>query len=567
MGENLLSISKQNISIKNFKSSDFKLKDSTLYHFSDALENEIENNQSYGSTTTLLSKMGDSSPKDLTKSYVSAGALQEYPPYLNDLFTTYAGNALYFPLGSNLSGYKGIPSENVETLEQARFNYNERQKTPSNITLGTYPSFYDGMSSYADNNYFKIKDSEGNDTAVNFYTDSARSTVVNDTNYLVLTPYFMTRSVIQSSSSTLTVYSDDITIDTKSKYCLSFYTRKVSKTKATDTLTLNCYVNNNAVTGKYFTDKNGYSDSSVTISDMWERVSYIFDGVSGTVRFVINIPATTKIGGFLLEPTEQSSLYDKVLVNELPKTYHPMAIYFYNGVDMSLKNDWTISYTKVGGQAESCERIGNLIITENLNYSEDKGRIDIKCSKAGDDHGITFEREKSLNDNFDTRRFTFVYTASSNRLEVYVSFNKSISTVHDIWNCVADSLPAYVDNTFTDSTGTKQSWRYHIILGGTSPTNICSGTRYRDLVYINKALTQSEIIALENKTFAITSGKSKYECTTVYRKNNGNLIYLKDSDGNYILDENGKVQIKKDVVEETKTTTYLLSSMIINKEL
>jgi hypothetical protein len=116
-----------------------------------------------------------------------------------------------------------------------------------------------------------------------------------------------------------------------------------------------------------------------------------------------------------------------------------------------------------------------------------------------------------------------------------------------------------VDNTFTDSTGTKKSWRYHIILGGTSPTDICSGTRYRDLVYINKALTQSEIIALENKTFAITSGKSKYECTTVYRKSNGNLIYIEDADGNLVE--------KKDVVEETKTTTYLVSSMIINKEL
>lgn len=567
MGENLLSISKQTLSVKNFKSSDFKLKDSTLYHFSDALENEIHYNSSYGKTTTLLKNMGESSPSDLKKSYVSAGALQEYPPYLNDLFTKYEGKALYFPLGSNLCGYKNIPSEDVESLVRARFNYNEKQRTPANITLGTYPSFYDGMSSYYDSNYFKTTDSEGKDKAVTFYTDSTRKTAVTTSNYLKDTPYFMTRNVILSSSSVLTVYTDDITIKSSSKYCLSFYTRKVSKTKATDTLTLTCYVNNKAVTGKYFTDKNGYNNSNVTISDMWERVSYIFDGVSGTVKFTINIPATTKIGGFLLEPTEQSSTYDKVLVNESPKAYHPMAIYFYNGADMSLKNDWTISYTKVGGQAKSCERIGNLIITENLNYSETKGQIDIKCTKAGDSHKISFERPNSLTENFDTRRFTFVYTASLNKLEVYVSYNKNIYTVHELWNCVTDSLPAYVNNTFTDSTKANQSWRYHIILGGTSPTDICSGTRYRDLVYINKALSQSEITALENKTFAITSGESKYECTTVYREANGELVYLKDADGNYILDENGKTIVKEDVVEETKTTTYLISSVIINKEL
>ena len=555
MNQNLLRISKHNISIKEFKPLDFNLKDSLLYQFSDALSNSYSPlNGHYAFKNNIAND-----PQPPTKEFLTAGNLEEYPPYLRDLFSKYNEKVIYYPLGSNLYGYRELPNDDILKLQSSRLSY-ESEEYYNNISFKHFPNFYDGMSSYYNNNYFKINRNLDTERDVNFFVDSALKNKISTTGtypFLKNTPHLMCEQVISSGISALTIYSEGISLDKATKYCFSFYIRKAESSKSEGELTLQCSINGSTVKGYYYSDSHGYNTSNLEFTDIWQRGSYVFDGASGTVKFTILLPSKTEIGGFLLEPSAQSSLYEKVLVNESPYRYHPIAIKLKKkgtyGIE-SLSEDWTISFTKVGGQVESKERIGNLLITENLGDSSKLSEDNLKGSLSvtytnGEVHTISFPRPKKVNSNFSTRRYTFVYTKSKNQLDIYISYNFEFYTVHCLVSTyLTNSLPTVVNVPYTKEDNSSSIWQYHIILGGSSPTELCNSTRYRDLVFIQKALTLEEIKVLENKAFTLELGSSKYESTLSTR------------------DSNGKITSSTQKVEYSTTQTKLISSIIIGKE-
>lgn len=548
MSENLFKVSKHYIGLSNFKSSDFSLKNSNLYAFSDALENKIKSS----AYTFANNVAGD--PQPPTNNYVLAGSIEEYPSILKDLDDKYSGKYTYYPLCSNLYGYCKNISEDRDTLLSSRVPY--LQSLPSNLSFNEYPSFFDGMSS------FSMKDCTKVDT---FYTNSSRSTAVSTTNYLVETPYFLCSSSIASKTATLTVYSKNITLTESRKYTLSFYVRRATSTKSEGTLTITSYVNGSAVSGVYYSDSQGYNTSNLKFTDVWERGSFTFQATAGTCYFVVTIPANTRIGGFLVESSDQGGPYNEILVNEASAstslTYCPMAIKLQNNISNtteSLSADWSISFTKVGGQNTSYERIGNLVFTENLgsidkiSSDDKKGSISVGYISGTTITNIatkTFTRPWGVTNNFSTRRYSLVYTKSSNTLNIYVTFNYVTTLVGTITDTrITTYLPSIISEAFTKS-GASLTWQYHLILGGTSPTNLCNSTRYRDLIFIRKALTLSEITELETKSLTVSSGKSHYECDVVTRNSTGEIT---------------STTKKED--RTSSTITYLTSSIIINKE-
>lgn len=546
MSQNLLSVAKHYITVNDFKSSDFNLKNSNLYDFSDALARKT----GYPYTFTNNSA---NDPQPPTSKYINCGDLAEYPLNLSDIFTNYNGKAIYYPLSSNLYGYTSIPSSDRDTLLKSRISYS--QNLPNDIDMSEYPSFYDGMSSYCNDNCYHIP---------SFYSNSSLTTKITTTNYLIETPYFLCDSVVLSKTSALTFYFNSGSFMTKSgKYCLSFFARKVSTTKVEDTLTVSASIGGKTVSGIYYSDSYGYNKTNQKISDMWERVYYIFDGSSGTATFTVTIPSTTKVGGFLLEFDNQGSFYNEILVNENKlidnkkiTVYHPIAIKLQSGANSvveALNNDWTISFTKVGGQNISKERIGNLIFTESLGSyskidSDDKqGSITLTFS---DNSSVTktFTRPNNVTSNFSTRRYTLVYTKSKNQLDIYITFNLDTKLIASITDSrVTSSMTSIISESFT-LNGSNYSWQYHIVLGGSTPRLLCPATRYRDLVFIRGAITFAEVQALESKYMGVSHGTRHFECDVS------------------VL---GGGEIKSNVVKEdiSKDTTYLISPMIINKEI
>lgn len=551
MNQNLLSVAKHYITVNDFKSSDFNLKNSNLYDFSDALARKTGYPYAFKNNSA-------NDPQPPTKKYINCGDLAEYPLNLSDIFTNYKGKAIYYPLSSNLYGYTSIPSSDRKFLFKARIPYS--QNLPDDIDMSEYPSFYDGMSSYCNNNCYHIP---------TFYSNSSLTTKITTSNYLIETPFFLCDSVVLSKASAFSFYFNSGSFMTKSgKYCLSFFVRKLSTTKAEDVLTVSTSIGGKAVSGIYYSDSHGYSKTNLKFTDMWERVYYIFDGSSGTATFTVNIPSTTKIGGFLLEFDNQGSFYNEILVNENKLidnrkiiVYHPIAIKLQSGANSvvealeleALNNDWTISFTKVGGQNLSKERIGNLIFTETLG-SYSKIDSDDKQSSItltfSDNSSITktFTRPKGVSSNFSTRRYTLVYTKSKNQLDIYVNFSyKTILIASIVDSRVTSSMTSIINESF-NLNGNTYSWQYHMILGGSSPRTLCPATRYRDLVFIRGAITSAEVQALESKYFGISHGSRHYECDVS------------------VL---GNGEIKSNVVKEdtNKDTTYLISPIIINKEM